>query len=87
MAAKLPMMDFQVQHRSATLTPPTVAAEDLLPQILHPRIAAGLAPLMHLQLRALEKTEFEKRLARVEWLLRRLDGRELTGVLSQIRPV
>jgi hypothetical protein len=24
---------------------------------LHPRIAAGLAPLMHLQLRVLEKTE------------------------------
>jgi hypothetical protein len=37
---------------------------------LHPRIAAGLAPLMHLQLRVLEKTEFEKRLARVERLLR-----------------
>jgi hypothetical protein len=53
---------------------------------LHTRIAAGLAPQMHLQLRVLEKTEFE-RLARVEWLLRRLDGRELTGVLSQIRPV
>jgi hypothetical protein len=60
---------------------------DVYPGKLHPRIAAGLAPLMHLQLRALEKTEFEKRLARVEWLLRRLDGRELTGVLSQIRPV
>jgi hypothetical protein len=39
---------------------------------LHPRIAAGLAPLMHLQLRVLEKTEVEKRLARVERLLRDL---------------
>jgi hypothetical protein len=37
---------------------------------LHPRIAAGLAPLMQLQLRVLQKTEFEKRLARVERLVR-----------------
>jgi Family of unknown function (DUF5763) len=37
---------------------------------LHPRIATGLAPLMHLQLRVLEKTEFEKRLARMERLMR-----------------
>ena len=37
---------------------------------LHPRIAAGLAPLMHLQLRVVQKTEFEKGLARVERLLR-----------------
>ena len=41
---------------------------------LHPRIAAGLAPLMHLQLRVLEKTEFENRLARVELLLRESIG-------------
>ena len=41
---------------------------------LHPRIAAGLAPLMHLQLRVLEKTEFEKRLAKVERLLRESIG-------------
>jgi hypothetical protein len=39
---------------------------------LHPRISAGLAPLMHLQLRVLEKTEVEKRLAKVERLLRDL---------------
>src|SRR5437879_3674272 len=37
---------------------------------LHPRIAAGLAPLMYLQLRVVQKTEFEKGLARVERLLR-----------------
>jgi|SRR5579864_544067 len=41
---------------------------------LHPRIAAGLAPLIHLQLRVLEKTEIEKRLARVEWLVRESTG-------------
>lgn len=40
----------------------------------HPRIAAGLAPLMHLQLRLLEKSETEKRLARVERLLRESIG-------------
>jgi len=39
---------------------------------IHPRIAAGLAPMMHLQLRVLEKTEIEKRLARMERLLRDL---------------
>jgi hypothetical protein len=33
---------------------------------LHPRIAAGLAPLMHLQFKALEKTELGQRIARVE---------------------
>jgi hypothetical protein len=33
---------------------------------LHPRIAAGLAPLMHLQLRAVEKTGIERRLAKLE---------------------
>jgi Family of unknown function (DUF5763) len=37
---------------------------------LHPRIAAGLARLMHLQLRAVEKTELEKRLAKLERLVR-----------------
>jgi hypothetical protein len=33
---------------------------------LHPRIATGLAPLMHLQLRVLEKTDLEQRLAKIE---------------------
>jgi len=33
-----------------------------------------LAPLMHLQLRVLQKTEFEKRLARVERQLRESIG-------------
>jgi hypothetical protein len=37
---------------------------------LHPRIAAGLALQMHLQLRVLEKTEVEKRLAKLERLFR-----------------
>ena len=37
---------------------------------LPPRIAAGLAPLMQLQLRVLEKTEIEKRLGKLEQLMR-----------------
>lgn len=37
---------------------------------LHPRIAAGLAPLMHLQMRAVEKTGLERRLAKLERQLR-----------------
>jgi hypothetical protein len=36
---------------------------------LHPRIAAGLVSLMHLQLRAIEKTDLEHRIARVEKML------------------
>lgn len=33
---------------------------------LHPRTAAGLAPLLQLQLRAIEKVDFEQRIAKVE---------------------
>jgi hypothetical protein len=36
---------------------------------IHPRIAAGLAPLMSLQLRAIETTNLERRLANVEKLI------------------
>jgi len=37
---------------------------------VHPRIAAGLAPLMHLHVRLLQATELEQRLAQVEQQLR-----------------
>jgi hypothetical protein len=40
---------------------------------IHPRIAAGLAPLMNLQLRAIETTDLERRLAKVEKLLAEKD--------------
>jgi len=33
---------------------------------LHPRVAAGLAPLLHLRLRAIEPMEMERRVARLE---------------------
>jgi len=36
---------------------------------LHPRVAAGLAPLLNLQLRAIETTDLERRLAKLEKLL------------------
>jgi hypothetical protein len=35
---------------------------------IHPRIASGLAPLFNLQMRAIETTDFERRLARLEKL-------------------
>ena len=40
---------------------------------VHPRIAAGLAPLMNLQLRAIETADFELRVAKLE---RRLEQAE-----------
>ncbi len=49
------------------------AVEQLITDVyagkLHPRIAAGLAPLLNLQLRALEATDLERRIAKVEKLL------------------
>jgi hypothetical protein len=42
---------------------------DLYSGKLHPRVAAGLAPLLNLQLRAIEATNFERRLTKIEKLL------------------
>jgi hypothetical protein len=39
---------------------------------LHPRTAAGLAPLMNLQLRAIEQTSLQDRLAKLEHLVGKL---------------
>jgi len=39
---------------------------DLRSGKLHPRVAAVLAPLLNLQLRVIEKTDFERRLAELE---------------------
>jgi hypothetical protein len=36
---------------------------------IHPKIAAGLAPLLHLQLRALDATDMEGRISRLERLV------------------
>jgi hypothetical protein len=54
------------------------AVEKLISEVyagkLHPRVAAGLAPLLNLQLRALEATDLDRRLAKVEKLLARAEA-------------
>jgi hypothetical protein len=47
---------------------------------LHPKIAAGLAPLLNLQLRAVEATDLERRLDKVEKLLARAEGADRNGL-------
>jgi hypothetical protein len=42
------------------------AKEEVYSGKLHPRIASGLAPLLHLQLRAIESTDLELRIATME---------------------
>jgi hypothetical protein len=56
---------------NATAVRDTVARliADVYAGKLHPRTAAGLAPLMHLQLRAIQITTLEERMARMEKLL------------------
>ena len=54
------------------------AVEKLINEVyagkLHPRVVAGLAPLLNLQLRALEATDLERRIAEVEKLLARAEA-------------
>jgi hypothetical protein len=57
---------------------------------IHPRIAAGLVPLLNLQLRAIETTDLDRRLAEVEKLLAEKDelngrGRAPGSDVSQLR--
>ena len=40
--------------------------EDVYEGRVHPRIVAGLAPLMNLQIRAIEATNIEERVAKLE---------------------
>ena len=42
---------------------------------INPRIAAGLAPLLNLQLRAIETTDLERRLAKLEKISAEAEGR------------
>jgi hypothetical protein len=42
---------------------------------IHPRIAASLAPLINLQLRAIETTDLERRVAKLEKLLAEAENR------------
>ena len=41
---------------------------DVYAERIHPRIAAGLAPLLNLQLRAIETTDLARRIAEMERL-------------------
>ena len=43
---------------------------------LPPRVAAGLAPLLNLQLRAVEATNLERRLEKVEKLLAKAEAED-----------
>src|ERR1700676_247382 len=45
---------------------------DLYAGKLHPRVAAGLGPLLNIQLRAIEKTDVERRIGEIEAQLRKL---------------
>jgi hypothetical protein len=69
----LPILDNAAAVRS------TVARliADVYAGKVHPRVAAGLAPLMNLQLRAIETTDLERRLVKIEKLLEKasVDGR------------
>ena len=59
---------------SATAVRDTVARviADLYAGKLHPRVAAGLGPLLNLQLRAIEKTDVERRIADIEAQVQKL---------------
>lgn len=65
--------------------------EDVYAGKLHPRIASGLAPLLNLQLRAIETSDLEQRVAKLEKLLAsadlegNLDGRELDVDFRNLR--
>jgi hypothetical protein len=50
---------------------------------IHPRIASGLTPLMNLQLRAIEITDLERRLAKLEKLLAKAED-TLNGSSSSV---
>lgn len=64
-ADPLPTLDTAIAVRN------TVARliADVYSGKLHPRVGAGLAPLLNLQLRAIESTNLEQRIAKLEKLL------------------
>jgi len=61
----LPALDNALAVRNAVAR----LIEDVYSGKLQPRIASGLAPLLSLQLRAIETTDLERRLAKLEKLL------------------
>ncbi len=58
----LPILDNAIAVRNAVAR----LIADVYARRLHPRIAAGLAPLMNLQLRAIETANIEQRLTKLE---------------------
>jgi hypothetical protein len=71
-AAALPTLDTALAVRD------TVARliDDIYAGKIHPRVAAGLAPLLNLQLRAIETSDLERRLAKLEKLLAKTEREE-----------
>ena len=67
-AEPLPNLDSAIAVRDTI----TRLITDVYNGKLHPRIATGLAPLMQLQLRVLEKMDFEQRLAKLEKQLKKM---------------
>jgi hypothetical protein len=72
-----------------------IAVRDLVARLIadvhagkvHPKIAAGLAPLMNLQLRAIETSNLEVQLAQLEKRLTKLEAsREKKGDVQPSRP-
>jgi Family of unknown function (DUF5763) len=72
-----------------------IAVRDLVARLIadlhagkvHPKIAAGLAPLMNLQLRAIETSNLEVQLAQLEKRLAKLEaGRDKKGNVQPSRP-
>jgi hypothetical protein len=81
-------------HAAAEISDPlptvdnAIAVRDLVARLIadvhsgkvHPRVAAGLAPLMNLQLRAIETSNLELRVEKLEKLLAKLAaGRDKKG--------
>ena len=68
----MPNLDSAIAIRDTV----TKLISDVYEGKLHPRIAAGLAPLMHLQLRVVEKTGLERRLTKLERQLQLVLGED-----------
>jgi hypothetical protein len=81
-ADPLPTLDSAVAVRD------TVARliTDVYAGKLHPRIAAGLAPLMNLQLRAIETADLEQRMVRIENLLAKAEAGADAGTEADAAP-
>jgi hypothetical protein len=71
-AAAFPTLDTAIAVRD------TVARliDDVYAGKIHPRVATGLAPLLNLQLRAIETSDLERRLTKLEKLLAKTEREE-----------